>query len=83
MGLVLIVIDNYLNVNFNCLFSLQNVIERFPASLIQEPTAFTSNGPMEMYNNVLVLIVGGGANSRSEMHIFQVKCIKKQINSKC
>lgn len=28
---------------------------------------------MEMYNNILVFIVGSGApNSRSEMHIFQV-----------
>lgn len=51
---------------------LQNIIERFPASMIKEPTAFTSNGPMEMYNNILVFIVGGGSGSRSEMHIFQV-----------
>ncbi|KAF7380745.1 hypothetical protein HZH66_014121 [Vespula vulgaris] len=29
------------------------VMERFPASLIQEPTAFTSRDPMEMYNNIL------------------------------
>lgn len=48
-----------------------NVIERFPASLIQEPTAFTSNDPMEMYNNILVFVVAGGPGSRSEMHIFQ------------
>lgn len=27
---------------------------------------------MEMYNNILVIIVGGGTSSRSEMHIFQV-----------
>lgn len=53
-------------------FCFQNIIERFPASLIKEPTAFTSNGPMEMYNNILVFIVGGGSGSRSEMHIFQV-----------
>jgi epidermal growth factor receptor kinase substrate 8 len=53
-----------------------NIIERFPATLIQEPTAFTSNDPMEMYNNILVFIVGGGGvNSRSEMHIFQVSLI--------
>ena len=50
-------------------------MERFPVSLIQEPTAFTSHDPMEMYNNILVFIVGderGGLGSRSEMHIFQV-----------
>lgn len=50
----------------------QNIIERFPASLIKEPTAFTSNGPTELYNNILVFIVDGGTGSRSEMHIFQV-----------
>lgn len=53
-------------------------MERFPASLIQEPTAFTSLDPMEMYNNILVFIVGGSDNGqspnmRSEMHIFQVE----------
>ncbi|GAB0087721.1 epidermal growth factor receptor kinase substrate 8-like [Sergentomyia squamirostris] len=54
-------------------FESGNIIEKFPASLIQEPTAFTSNDPMEMYNNILVFIVGNGGNSsRSEMHIFQV-----------
>ncbi|XP_055705250.1 epidermal growth factor receptor kinase substrate 8-like isoform X2 [Phlebotomus papatasi] len=53
-----------------------NIIEKFPASLIQEPTAFTSNDPMEMYNNILVFIVGNGGNSsRSEMHIFQCQSI--------
>ncbi|XP_037045483.1 epidermal growth factor receptor kinase substrate 8-like isoform X2 [Bradysia coprophila] len=51
-----------------------NIIERFPASLIQEPTAFTSNSTMEMYNNILVIIVGG-SSSRSEMHIFQCQSI--------
>lgn len=52
--------------------SWQNIIERFPASLVQEPTAFTSNDAMELYNNILVFIVSGGGGSRSEMHIFQV-----------
>lgn len=49
-------------------------MERFPVALIQEPTAFTSNDPMEIYNNILVFIVGDEKtnNSRSEMHIFQV-----------
>ncbi|XP_017466296.1 PREDICTED: epidermal growth factor receptor kinase substrate 8-like protein 2 isoform X1 [Rhagoletis zephyria] len=48
-----------------------NIIERFPAALIQEPTAFTSTDAMELYNNILVFIVTGGSGSRSEMHIFQ------------
>uniref|UniRef100_T1GMW2 EPS8 spectrin-like domain-containing protein n=1 Tax=Megaselia scalaris TaxID=36166 RepID=T1GMW2_MEGSC len=52
-----------------------NVIERFPASQIQEPTAFTSNDPLEIYNNILVFIVGGNSGSRSEMHIFQSQSI--------
>ncbi|XP_031641238.1 epidermal growth factor receptor kinase substrate 8-like protein 2 [Contarinia nasturtii] len=52
-----------------------NIIERFPASLIKEPTAFTSNGPTELYNNILVFIVDGGTGSRSEMHIFQCQSI--------
>lgn len=53
-------------------------MERFPASLIQEPTAFTSNDPMDLYNNILVFIVGNtgnGHNSHPEMHIFQVLLI--------
>lgn len=50
-------------------------MERFPVSMIQEPTAFTSNDPMEIYNNILVFIVGDDRqmnNSQAEMHIFQV-----------
>lgn len=53
---------------------LQVVMERFPISLIKEPTAFTSNDPMEIYNNILVFVVDQ-VDSRSEMHIFQVKLI--------
>lgn len=49
-------------------------MERFPISLVKEPTAFTSNDPMEIYNNILVFIVGQ-VDSRSEMHIFQVNII--------
>lgn len=49
-----------------------NVMERFAASQIQEPTAFTSQDTMEIYNNILVFIVSGGTISRAEMHIFQV-----------
>lgn len=58
---------------------LQKVIERFPASLIEDPTAFTSDTPLDMYNNVLVFIVGGGSGARSEMHIFQVSLLQRKI----
>ncbi|CAO1341025.1 unnamed protein product [Diamesa tonsa] len=51
------------------------IIERFPASAIQEPTAFTSNDPNEIYSNILVFIVGGESRSHSEMHIFQCQSI--------
>ncbi|KAI5731004.1 hypothetical protein M8J77_003139 [Diaphorina citri] len=56
------------------------VMERFPFGLIQDPTAFTSHDPMEMYNNILVFIVGDEHqnNSRSEMHIFQCQSISAQ-----
>nr|CAD7590159.1 unnamed protein product [Timema genevievae] len=57
------------------------VMERFPVSMIQEPTAFTSHDPMEMYNNILVFIVGEdrqALTSRSEMHIFQCQSISAQ-----
>ncbi|XP_075219159.1 epidermal growth factor receptor kinase substrate 8-like isoform X2 [Lycorma delicatula] len=56
------------------------VMERFPAALIHEPTAFTSHDPMEIYNNILVFIVGEERqlNSRSEMHIFQCQSISAQ-----
>lgn len=54
-------------------------MERFPVALIQEPTAFTSHDPMEIYNNILVFIVGDERaerlGSRSEMHIFQVRVV--------
>lgn len=50
-------------------------MERFPLALIQEPTAFTSHDPMDLYNNILVFIVGSSGNGHNpypEMHIFQV-----------
>lgn len=57
-----------------------DVMEKFPAALIQEPTAFTSHDPMEIYNNILVFIVGDERqpNSHSEMHIFQCQMISAQ-----
>jgi len=58
------------------------VMERFPVALIREPTAFTSRDPMEMYNNILVFIVGEERSqrlgSRSEMHIFQCQSVSAQ-----
>jgi hypothetical protein len=60
---------------------MQAVMERFPVALIQEPTAFTSHDPMEMYNNILVFIVGEARaerlGSRSEMHIFQASFLHR------
>lgn len=55
-------------------------MERFPASLIQEPTAFTSRDPMEMYNNILVFTVAddNGSGQRAEMHIFQCQSVSAQ-----
>jgi len=52
----------------------KEVVERFPAHLVREPTAFTSNDPKEMYNNIVIYIVGHppeDSPSPSEMHIFQ------------
>ncbi|KAJ8933028.1 hypothetical protein NQ314_014268 [Rhamnusium bicolor] len=50
-----------------------SVMERFPANSIQEPTAFMSQDPMEMYNNILVFIVTNSNQSHPpEMHIFQI-----------
>lgn len=55
------------------------VMEKFPASLIQEPTAFTSHDPIEIYNNILVFIVGeDGGQQASEMHIFQCQMVSAQ-----
>ncbi|XP_058788773.1 epidermal growth factor receptor kinase substrate 8-like protein 2 [Phymastichus coffea] len=55
------------------------VMERFPAGLIQEPTAFTSRDPMEMYNNILVFTVADEAGGqRAEMHIFQCQSVSAQ-----
>lgn len=55
-------------------------MERFPVTLIQEPTAFTSRDPMEMYNNILVFTVAddSGSGQRAEMHIFQCQSVSAQ-----
>jgi len=52
----------------------KEVVERFPVHLVREPTAFTSNDPKEMYNNIVIYIVGHPPEespSPNEMHIFQ------------
>jgi len=52
----------------------REVVERFPLHLVREPTAFTSNDPKEMYNNIVIYIVGlppDEQGNNSEMHIFQ------------
>ncbi|KAF5274522.1 hypothetical protein FQA39_LY07134 [Lamprigera yunnana] len=60
-------------------FETGTVMERFPANSIQEPTAFISSNPMEMYNNILVFIVTNSNPSYPpEMHIFQCQSISAQ-----
>jgi len=52
----------------------KEVVERFPINFVREPTAFTSNDPKEMYNNIVIYIVGHSQDdsmSPNEMHIFQ------------
>ncbi|CAH2234453.1 jg27376, partial [Pararge aegeria aegeria] len=52
-----------------------SIMERFPASWVHSPTAFTSPEPAELYNNVLAFVVGapdaGSPGARRELHIFQ------------
>lgn len=56
-----------------------DIVEKFPAELIREPTAFTSEDPRELYNNIFIFIVGvSGASSSSELHIFQCLGISAQ-----
>lgn len=52
----------------------KEIVERFPLGLVREPTAFTSSDPKEMYNNILIYIVGPRPEESptpAEMHIFQ------------
>lgn len=73
---------------------LQSIMERFPASWVHSPTAFTSPEPAELYNNVLAFVVGaagegggappggaqpGGAAPRRELHIFQCHDVSAQV----
>lgn len=68
-------------------------MERFPASWVHSPTAFTSPEPAELYNNVLAFVVGAAAEGggggaagagagagapRRELHIFQCHDVSAQ-----
>ncbi|CAK1546797.1 unnamed protein product [Leptosia nina] len=62
-----------------------SIMERFPATWVHSPTAFTSPEPAELYNNVLAFVVGapesGGGSpggSRRELHIFQCHDVSAQ-----
>jgi len=59
----------------------QEIVEKFPIRLVRDPTSFTSNDPKEVYNNILIYIVGHtsldeSVSSPAEMHIFQ--CVNVQ-----
>lgn len=59
-----------------------DVVERFPMSLISEPTSYTSNDPRELYNNIVVFIVKDDPKNKNhnppEMHIFQCARVSAQ-----
>ncbi|GIY06626.1 epidermal growth factor receptor kinase substrate 8-like protein 2 [Caerostris darwini] len=55
-----------------------DVVERFPMSLISEPTSYTSNDPRELYNNIVVFIVRDEPHNPPEMHIFQCARVSAQ-----
>ncbi|XP_023231843.1 epidermal growth factor receptor kinase substrate 8-like protein 2 [Centruroides sculpturatus] len=59
-----------------------DIVERFPMSLISDPTACTSDGRRELYNNILIFIVREDPKSKnhnpSEMHIFQCAQVSAQ-----
>ncbi|XP_071524692.1 epidermal growth factor receptor kinase substrate 8-like isoform X3 [Panulirus ornatus] len=52
-----------------------DVVEKFPMELIREPTAFTSDDPKELYNNIFIFVVAEDPKRNyqnpTEMHIFQ------------
>ncbi|XP_066158274.1 epidermal growth factor receptor kinase substrate 8-like [Euwallacea fornicatus] len=56
------------------------IVEKFPATAIQDPTAFMSTEPMDMYNNILVFIITDQSSHPPEMqmHIFQCQSISAQ-----
>ncbi|XP_043207602.1 epidermal growth factor receptor kinase substrate 8-like isoform X2 [Amphibalanus amphitrite] len=59
-----------------------DLVERFPMHLIREPTAFTSNDPKELYNNIFIFIITEDPSRHSmnppEMHIFQCLRVSAQ-----
>ncbi|XP_037091670.1 epidermal growth factor receptor kinase substrate 8-like [Pollicipes pollicipes] len=59
-----------------------DLVERFPMQLIREPTAFTSNDPKELYNNIFIFIITEDPTRHSmnppEMHIFQCLRVSAQ-----
>ena len=61
-------------------------MERFPLSLINDPTAVTNEDRRDIYNNILLFTVMGDNYQRSpsEMHIFQCKSspVSPRIQSK-
>ncbi|XP_068216102.1 epidermal growth factor receptor kinase substrate 8-like isoform X2 [Palaemon carinicauda] len=52
-----------------------DTVEKFPMELIREPTAFTSDDPKELYNNIFIFVVAEDPKRNyqnpTEMHIFQ------------
>ncbi|KAF0293249.1 hypothetical protein FJT64_008843 [Amphibalanus amphitrite] len=60
----------------------EDLVERFPMHLIREPTAFTSNDPKELYNNIFIFIITEDPSRHSmnppEMHIFQCLRVSAQ-----
>ncbi|CAL4094740.1 unnamed protein product [Meganyctiphanes norvegica] len=52
-----------------------DTVEKFPFELIREPTAFTSDDPKELYNNIFIFVVAEDPKRNyqnpTEMHIFQ------------
>ncbi|XP_019753522.2 epidermal growth factor receptor kinase substrate 8-like protein 2 isoform X1 [Dendroctonus ponderosae] len=58
------------------------IVEKFPVNAIQDPTAFMSTEPMDMYNNILVFIIADSSQSshspEMQMHIFQCQSISAQ-----
>lgn len=67
-----------------------SIMERFPATWVHSPTAFTSPEPAELYNNVLAFVVGAPSPlptaphaappdaPRRELHIFQCHDVSAQ-----
>ena len=59
-------------------------MERFPLSLISDPTAIVNEDRRDVYNNILLFTIMGDNYQRtpSEMHIFQCKSISVSLVTK-